>query len=52
MMIYHFKKLKQITSIESRLFKLYASINKQIERIKEEKNTELVEFEYLFFDEP
>ena len=43
---------KQITSIESRLFKLYASINKQIERIKEEKNTELVEVEYLFFDEP
>jgi len=42
---------RQTTSIESRLFKLYASINKQIERIKEEKNSELVEVEYLYFDE-
>jgi hypothetical protein len=43
---------KKINStVESRLLKLFASISKQIDRIKEEKNNELVEVEYLFFDE-
>lgn len=42
---------KQNPSLESRLLNLFQSINKQMKRIQEEKNTELIEVEDLFFDE-
>lgn len=43
--------LKKNPFIETRLIELKNEIDKQIKRIQEEKNTELLEAYYLFFDE-
>ena len=39
-------------TIASRLFKLKQEIEKQIERIYNEENTELLERIYMYYDEP
>jgi hypothetical protein len=41
---------KNNPSISTRLVKLKDEINKQIERIKNDENTELLEIKYLYFD--